>query len=77
MELEVPCRIHKSPLPIPVLSQINPIHTLTPYFFNINFYIILSSTSRSYKWYFLKFSDQNFVRISHAEDECYVIIWKL
>jgi hypothetical protein len=34
-------RVHKSPQPIPVLSQMNPVHTLTPYFLKIHFIIVL------------------------------------
>jgi hypothetical protein len=33
----------------PILSQFNPVHTLTTNFFQINFYIILPSTSRFHK----------------------------
>jgi hypothetical protein len=42
-------RIHKSPLPTPILSQINPVHA-TPNFLKSDFNILLPSTLRSFKW---------------------------
>jgi hypothetical protein len=33
-------RIHKSPLPVPVLSQIDPVHTIPPYLSEIHFNIV-------------------------------------
>jgi len=36
-----------SPLLDSILSQLNPVHTLTPYSFKIHFNIILPSMSRS------------------------------
>jgi hypothetical protein len=39
--------VHSSPLIIPLLSQINPVYDLIPYFFTIHFNITLLSTSRS------------------------------
>jgi hypothetical protein len=44
-------RIHKCPLPVPILSQINPIHG-SPSNFLFHFNIILSSTPGSYKCFF-------------------------
>jgi hypothetical protein len=35
---------------IHIPSHMNPIHTLPPYFFKINFNIIFPSTSRSHEW---------------------------
>jgi hypothetical protein len=34
-------RVHKDPLPFPILSQINPIHTTSSYLSKIHFNIIL------------------------------------
>jgi len=61
---KVHCLIHKSPPLIPVLSQIDPAHTLTSSFFKIHFNIILSSTPRSPKWsHPFRFSVWTFVGI--------------
>jgi len=42
-------RAHNSPPLVPILRQVNPVHGLPSYFFNIHCNIILSSTSRSSK----------------------------
>ena len=43
-------RIHNCPPPVPILSQLDPVHTLTPHFPNNNLNIILPFTPRSPKW---------------------------
>jgi hypothetical protein len=40
-------RVHKNPLLVPILSQINPVHTTASYNSKIHFNIILLPTSMS------------------------------
>jgi hypothetical protein len=59
-------RVHKSPPLVPILRHMHPVHSFPPSFFKIHFYIILQSMPRSSEWPLtFRFSDQNFVRISH------------
>jgi len=43
-------RIHECPSPVPVLSQLDPAHTLTSHFLKVHLNIILPSTPGSSKW---------------------------
>jgi hypothetical protein len=62
-------RVDKNPPLVPILSQMNPVHTLPPYFPTIhpNVTSIFPSTSRSSEWSLLLFSmtmcRTNFIRL--------------
>ena len=43
-------RIHSSPLYVPILSQLDPVHPPTSYFLKIHLNIILASTPEPSKW---------------------------
>jgi hypothetical protein len=42
-------RVHKSPPSVPMLSQINSVHTIQVHVFKFHFHIILSSMAKSSK----------------------------
>ena len=69
---------HKSPPPVPVLSQINPVHTLLFHFLKNHFNIILSSIPGSSKWSLsVMFPHQNHIYtcppyVLHAPHMCYM-----
>ena len=48
---EIHYHIHKSLPPVPILSQLNPVHTPTSHFLEIHFNIILLSTPTYSKWF--------------------------
>jgi hypothetical protein len=43
-------RVHKSPAMVPILNQINPIHTIPSYFSKIHFNIVHPPTTWSSQW---------------------------
>jgi hypothetical protein len=58
--------VQKSLSSVPILCQMNLIHTSKSYVPKIHFNIVLSSMPRSSKWSLpFRLSNQNFVRISH------------
>jgi hypothetical protein len=58
-------RVPRSPLQVPFLSQVNPVHHFQPYFPKIHFNISLPSTPRPSTWSSsFRFYNQNFVRLS-------------
>jgi len=70
---EVHCRVYNIPPLAPNLNQINAVHTFPPYLSKISSALILQSVPVSSAWPFLlRFSDHNFVCISHLFRLCYM-----
>ena len=59
---KIHCRIHKCPPPVPILSQLGPVHTPKSHFLKTHRNIIRPSTPGSPKWsLFLRFSHHKLV----------------
>jgi len=69
--LKVEYFIHKSPQLVPIFNHTNPTHTFPPYFPNIQSNISFPSMLTSSEWLLsFRFSEQNYVYISHLSRTC-------
>jgi hypothetical protein len=65
--------VHKSPPLVTILKQMHLGHTVPSYFPKILSNIIFSSTLKCFEWSLLfRFSDPDFVCISHRSHACYI-----
>ena len=66
-------RIHTCPPPVPILSQLDPVHSPTSHFLKIHLYIIFQSTPVSPKWSLsLRFPNHIPVYASSLPHTCYM-----
>ena len=67
-------RIHKWPPPVPILSQLDPLHTPTSHFLKIHFNTIFPSIPGSPKWSLsLRFPHQNPEHASPLHHTCHML----
>jgi len=65
--------VHEGPPPVPILSQMHPVHSFLPCFFKIHSNDIFPSMLGSCNWSLpFRFSIQNIVCISHPLNACYM-----
>jgi len=68
---KIHCRINNSPPPVPLPSQINPVHVPHPTYWQ--FCNILPATPRISKWFFLSgLPTLNIVSTSHVPHTCHI-----
>jgi len=73
LDLKDHYRFHNNPSLVPILNQMNSVHTLPAYFSRIRFKIIIQCTPRSSKWPLtFRFSPPKFLCISHVSHACYI-----
>jgi hypothetical protein len=74
LKSEIHCRVHDSPPMVSILNQIKSVHIPVPYFFKIHFYIIIPLSPKPHKWPdHFRFSDSNFICISHPSYACFTL----
>ena len=66
-------RIHNCQPPVPILSQLDPVHAPTYYFLKIHLNIIFPFSTGSSKWSLsLRFHHQNPIHVSPLHHTCYI-----
>ena len=65
-------RIHKCPPPVPILTQINPVHAPTSHFLKTHLNVFLSPTPGSSKWFLPQVFPPNPVCTARLFHACYL-----